>query len=123
MGNNLLTYTKTATIAVSGTTSGPVELEDYEMIGLHIPALDSSTLKLQVNADPASPPGSGTWYDVYDGLGNQILNLPASTGSRYVATRDLADILGAHWVRVVCGSAQNSAARTFTFYLRGAKRT
>lgn len=106
--------TKTITVP-SGGTSGTTEIENYDVMGLDVPTLTSSTWKLQGSVD-------GTTYrDVYDGTGSQTLVWAASTGDRCVASRDLADLSGYKYIRVVCGTAQG-AERVHTLYIKAPRR-
>lgn len=104
---SLLYPTKTLTVA-SGDTSGTAEIEDFEVLAIDVPTIDSGTLKIQGCVD-------GTNYrDIYDGNGTQVLNWTvATTGDRIIATRDLLDIVGCARIAVVLGAAQ-TADRTFT---------
>jgi len=106
---------RTFTIPISGT-SGTVQLEGWDTFGLLIPTLDSTTLKLQVSQDGSN------YFDVKDGGGTQVCNYAAGTGSFAVSTRDMADIAGYKYLAVICGSAQNSAARTFTLCFKAPGR-
>lgn len=102
----LHTNSRTFTVANGGTT-GFVDLEDFDELGLIVPALTSTTLKLQVSQDNV------TYYDVYDGTGVQVLSWSASTGTRAFSTVDLAHVVGYSYLAVVCGTSQG-ADRTFT---------
>lgn len=99
----------------SGGTSGVVEIENYDVMGLDVPALTSSTWKLQGSVDGV------TYRDVYDGTGTQTLVWTASTGARCVASRDLADLSGYKYIAVICGTAQG-ADRTHTLYIKAPRR-
>jgi hypothetical protein len=112
----LHTKDRNFTIPVSGT-SGIVELEDWDTFGLLVPTLDSSTLKIQGGQDKTN------FFDIKDGTGTQVLNFPASTGAFAVASRDMADVVGYRYLRVVCGSAQNGGARTFTLTFKAPRRS
>lgn len=112
----LKTVSRDFVVPVSGT-SGVCQLEDWDTFGLIVPTLDSTTLKVQVGMT-----SGGTYYDLKDGTGIQVLNFAAGTGNFAVATRDMADVAGYKWIRVVCGSAQNSAERTFTLTFNAPKR-
>ena len=106
--------TRTLTIANGGTTSDIVELEDWPVFGLVVPALTNSTLKLQVAA------ATGTFVDVFDSVGTALLTWAASTGSRAFASRDLSDIIGYKYLQIVCGTAQG-AERLFTLIYKAPK--
>src|SRR5437773_7773110 len=111
---DLNTYTRSFTVA-SGATSGAVELEDWDTLGLIFPTMTSSTMKLQVSPDGV------TYYDVYDQSGTQVLNWAANTGLRAVASRDMADVCGYPWMALICGTAQG-ALRTLTLTFKAPKR-
>ena len=111
----LHTYSRTFTVAISGTT-GSVDLENWDTLGLIVPTLDSTTLQIKVSMDNA------TWFIVKDGAGTQVLSYAASTGAFAVAARDMVDVCSYRYLMVVCGSAQNSAARTFTLCFDAPKR-
>lgn len=98
----------------SGGTSGTFQIEDFPILGLIVPALTSTTLKIQGGYDGT------TFYDVYDSTGTQLLNWTASTGDRCIASRDLADLSGYKYGRVVLGTAQ-AAERSFRLIQRKPK--
>lgn len=99
---------KLAVIAVSGTTTGPIRIEAYDLIGIMVPTLDSTTFKCQVSDDDV------TYYDLYDSTGTQALSWQTNTGNRAFGSDDLKAISGYTYARFVCGSAQNSGSRTIT---------
>jgi hypothetical protein len=113
MPNQLKTNTRPLVVA-SGGTSGFCELEDFPMLGLEIPTLDSTTLEIRGSNDNV------TYRKIYDGTGTQVLVWTASTGDRDVATRDLADVAGYNYIGVFLGTAQ-TAARTCTLSFRRPK--
>lgn len=105
--------TKTSVIAVSGSSGTAIELEGWELACLEVPTLDSSTLVIYGSVD-----GGTTYRVIKDGLGNQLMNFAAGTGNFIVAARDMVDLVGCTHIKPVCGSAQNTAARTLTLYGR-----
>lgn len=111
----LHTYSRPFVVPISGTT-GSVDLENWDTLGLLVPTLDSTTLKIQVSMD------NSTFYDVKDGAGTTVLSYAAGTGLFAIAARDMADVCSYRYMRVLCGSAQNGAARTFTLTFDAPKR-
>lgn len=106
-----LVQTITDTVANGGTSSSGVELEAWDILGLDVPTLTSSTFKIQVQCNGTN------WRDVYDSTGTQQLTWTASTGDRFLSAASLSHIIGAKKARIVCGSAQG-AARTFTWVVK-----
>lgn len=94
-------------IANSTTVSASVWVGNPTSLGLLVPPLTSSTLKVQVSND------NSTFFDVHDVAGNVLMSYPASTGGFALSPTDLAPALGYPWLQLVCGSAQ-LADRTFT---------
>lgn len=102
-------------LVASGATTGSTFLEDWDTYGLLVPSLTSSTLKVQVSND------NSTWQDLKDGGGTAVLSWAAGTGDFAVASRDMVDIAGYRFMRVVCGTAQG-ADRTFTLTFKCPRR-
>lgn len=113
MSNQLKTYSRTFTVA-SGAASGFVELEDFPILGLEVPTIDSATFEIRGSND-------GTTYrKIYDSTGTQVLVWTASTGDRCLASRDLADVQGYKYLGVFLGANQ-TGAKTFTLSWRRPK--
>lgn len=112
----LKTYSREFTVASAGTEA-VIFVENWDTLGLIVPALDSTTLKIQVGMT-----SGGTYYDVKDGFGTQVLTYPAGTGGFAIDSRDMAAVAAYQWIKVVCGSAQSGGARTFTLTFDAPKR-
>lgn len=103
---------KTATVAKDGTESGEVDLgRDFEKVLVIIPTIDSATVTVEIVKDEG-----GTAYDMNqldaDATGSFASATTAGTGG-------IACIFpcGAQFIKILCGAAQTTAARTF--YVRG----
>lgn len=110
------TDTRPIVIAVSGT-SGFCQLEDWDTDGLIVPTLDSTTLTLKVSDDNV------TYYSLRDEYDVATLAFAAGTGAFAIGARSLADVTAFRYLGVFCGSAQNSAARTFTLCIKAPRRS
>ena len=96
-----------AVVAITETTSGEVNLGRVcESLSMYVPTLDSATVAVH-----ASTAAGGTFATVSvtkeDGTRAAVL-AGASTGGYFWTVP-----LGAQYIKVVCGAAQTSAARTF----------
>lgn len=100
--------TVSITIANGDTTSGFVAIGNPTELGLYVPLLTSSTMKVQVARDTA---GTGA-SDVYDGTGTQTLVYAAGTGSFAIGSNHMGACLGYSHIGIVCGTAQG-AQRVF----------
>lgn len=98
----------TVTIANGGTTSNTVAIGNPTELGLIVPALTASTLKVQVGF---ASDGSDA-KDVYDGTGTQTLTFASGTGSFAIGSNHMGACLGYPYLTLVCGSAQ-AAQRDF----------
>jgi len=98
---------KTATVAKNGTVSDAVNLgRNWEYLNIYIPAIDSSTIALQVKGDH-----TGGDYAAL-GVGSSAVTA-ATTGALYTTLT----LGGYQFIKIVCGSTQSTAA--VTFYVRG----
>ena len=104
---------KTCTIAISGTTSGAVDLEDAEILGLILPTLDSAALTFTVSATLA-----GTYVTLKSQDASTAFTITASTGGCAIESNDLEALKGYRFVKIVAGAAQTTAAVTFTWLLK-----
>jgi len=103
---------KTVTVAKSGTTSGSVDLgADYKEVLVLFPALDSATVSVTISND------NSTFFAISaldaDATGSFAHATTAGTSAGAVVFK----IGGCRYIKVVCGAAQTTAARTF--YVRG----
>jgi hypothetical protein len=90
----------TCIIAKDGTTSAAADLgSKADWVAIAIPTIDSATLALQVSDDNST----------FTALGSS-LSIPASTG----AFVDIWMVGGHRYIKIVAGSAQTTAAVTFT---------
>jgi len=103
---------KTCVIAKDGQTSGAVDLEDAEILGLILPTLDSANITFTVSSTLA-----GT-YVALKAKGAGALTLTATTGGFAITSDDLVGLKGYRFVKVVASAAQTTAARTFTWLLK-----
>ena len=103
---------KTCTIAAGGTTSGAVDLEDAEILGLIIPTLVSANLTFTVSSTLA-----GT-YVALKAKGAGALTITATTGGFAVTSDDLIGLKGYRFVKIVADAAQTATARVFTWLLK-----
>lgn len=102
-------------VVASGGTTQSVVLEDWDALGLLVPSLTSTTLKIQVSQDGTN------FFDVYDGTQTQVLTWAAGTGSKAISSVDMAHVMGFKYLQVVCGTAQG-AAKTFTLTFKAPRR-
>lgn len=104
---------KSCQIAKDGQTSGAVDLEDCEILGLIIPTLDNAALTFTVSSALA-----GTYVTLKAKDASTALTITASTGGLAIASNDLEGLKGYRFVKIVAGAAQTTAARTFTWLLK-----
>ena len=96
-----LDATFTATVAVSGTTSGAINLQGFAPCGLYFPATtDGTTVTFQASADGT------TYYPIYGTDGNQISYTIAA--SRYVPL-DPSVFAGVAFLKLVLGTQSTTA--------------
>lgn len=95
----------TVTIAITGTTSTSLAIREKTIVGIICPVLDSTTLTLQASIDDA------TFYNIWLEAWSAALTSAATTGSISLA---LNLPFPFRFIRIVAGSAQNTAAVTFT---------
>jgi len=105
--------TTTGVIAKDGTTSAEIDIEGFAVAGLFVPTLNSANLTFQ-----AAPTSGGTFQDIKDGDGNAV-TLTAGTGNYAVGADDMAFLDAYRYIKIVASAAQTTAARTFTFSLKG----
>lgn len=104
---------QTITVAQSGTTSSEVDLgAAYRSLALVIPTIDSSTVTVSVSTATGGTFQSLSYISMNDGDDDPAI-ASASTGAITV----VFPVFGFQFFKVVCGSAQTSAGRTF--YARG----
>ena len=103
---------KSCQISISGQTSGAVDLEDCEILGLILPTLDSTNLTFTVSSTLTGD------YVALKSKGASALSITATTGAFAVTSDDLIGLKGYRFVKIVASAAQNSAAVTFTFLLK-----
>ena len=104
--------TKFCTIAINGLTSGAVDLEDCEILGLIIPTLISANLTFTVCDTLA-----GT-YVALKSKGAAALSITATTGDFAVSSDDLTGLRGYRFVKIVADAAQTTTARIFIWQLK-----
>ena len=104
---------KSCVIAIGGTTSGAVDLEDAEILGLILPALDNAALTFTVSATLA-----GTYVTLKSQDASTAFTITASTGACAIESNDLEALKGYRFVKIVAGAAQTTAARIFTWVLK-----
>jgi effector-binding domain-containing protein len=105
--------TKTATIAISTSLSGAVDLGGRKLVAIVMPSgWDAAGLTFQ-----ASPDGV-TYYNVYDGATERGLTVAAS----YYSALAIGDWVGIRWLKIrsgTAGSAVNQTAeRTLTLVIQ-----
>jgi hypothetical protein len=107
-------YDLTATIAVSGTTSGAVDLSGCTLVGLFIPAtFDGTTLTIT-----ASPTLGGTYVPVQVDHTSASAYTITTTASQYVPLSNLAIPAGLEFIKLVAGSTQTSTSTVITLAVR-----
>lgn len=105
-------YNLTATVAVSGTTSGAVDLSGTDIVGIFVPStFDGTSITFT-----ASTTIDGTYVAVQDGDGSTFSL--TTTASRYVPVKNLALISGLRYIKIVTGSSQTSTDTVFTLATR-----
>ena len=103
--------TKSCEIASSSKTSGVVDLEDCEILGLILPTLTSANLTFTVCAT------SGGTFVALKSKGASALSITATTGAFAVTSDDLKGLHGYRYVKIVSSETQ-AAKRTFTWLLK-----
>lgn len=99
---------QTATIASSGTVSGAVNLgRDYEYVNIVLPALDSTTIGLQVGT---AVHGDGTVDYQTLGVGSNV------TGTTTGSCTTTLELGGFQYIKVTSSATQTA---TRTIYVRG----
>ena len=105
-------YDQLATIAVSGTTSGAIDMRGVDLAGVFIPAeFDGTTLTIT-----ASTSLTGTYVTVQDGAGSTLTL--TTTASRYMPISNLALVSGLRYIKLVAGTSQTTTDTVFTLALR-----
>jgi len=104
---------KSCQIAIDGTTSSAVDLEDCEILGLIIPALDATNLTFQV-----CDTFGGTFVGLKVLAGTSALTITATGGNFAVVSNDLEGLRGYRYVQIIASAAQTGGARTFVWLLK-----
>ena len=104
---------KYCVIAIDGTDSSVVDLEDCEILGLIIPTLVSCNLTFMV-CDTAD----GTFVGLKVLAGTSALTITATEGNFAVVSNDLAGLKGYRYVQIIASVAQDGGARTFIWILK-----
>lgn len=104
----------TCVIAKDETDSAVVDIQGFTVMGLLIPTLDSANLTFKV-----SNLSDGTFYTVKDKGGASSLTIAAGTGAFAVESTDLDDLRGYRYIQIIASAGQTTAARTFTWVLKG----
>jgi len=104
---------KKCTILISGTDSSVVDLEDFTILGLIIPTLDSTDLTFKV-----CNTAGGTFIGLKVLAGTSALTITATTGNFAVVSNDLEGLSGYRYVQIIASAAQNGGARTFFWILK-----
>lgn len=87
----------TATIAISTTTSGAVDLAGTDLIAILLPAaMTGTSIKFQASVDGTN------FYDIYDGAG--ALASITTAADHYVQVP--ASVAPARWLKLVSGSTE-----------------
>jgi hypothetical protein len=95
--------TKTATIAISTSLSGAVDLGGRKLVAIVMPSgWDAASLTFQ-----ASPDGV-TYFNVYDGSSERTVGVAAS----YYSAFNIADWVGIRWLKVRSGTAGTAVNQT-----------
>jgi hypothetical protein len=102
---------ETIAIAQNGTQGQCTVPPGYRLIGLELPALDSTTITAHLSRD-----GGATYRVAVDAGGTDITLAGTTTGNEFVAASDALSrlALGATNLRLVLGAAQSTAARSIT---------
>ena len=103
---------KSCVIAIGGTTSGAVDLEDAEILGLILPTLVSANLTFTVSSTLAGD------YVALKTKGAAALSITATTGGFAVESDDLVGLKGYRFVKIVADAEQTTTARVFTWLLK-----
>lgn len=93
------------TIPVGTATSAEVDLENFTIVGVYLPAtFDGTTIRFQ-----AAPVSGGTFIDVEDAAGANF-TLTTSAASKYVPVSNsgLAILSGCRFIKVLTGSTQTT---------------
>lgn len=105
--------TRSVTIANGETTSGAVNLQDYAIVGLHMPAaFTGATITFQ-----AATSESGSYNDVYDSDGNQVSASVAADRAIGLSGAEADALAPWNWVKLVSGSSEG-ADRTITLAIK-----
>jgi hypothetical protein len=107
-------YDLTATIAVSGTTSGAVDLSGCTLVGLFIPAtFDGTTLTITASSTPG-----GTYVSVQQDHTSASAYTITTAASRFVPLDNLYIPLGLEFIKLVAGSTQTTTDTVITLAVR-----
>jgi len=101
-----------AVIASGGTESAEVDLENFSIMGLLIPTLDSGNLTFKVSDKPG-----GTFQTLTTAVPAAIA-VVAGTGNFALGADDLTDLAPYRFVKIVSAATQ-TAARTLKWILKG----
>lgn len=105
---------ETLTVAASGTTSTSVHRAGYSLVGLIIPALDSTTIEFEASQD------NSTFTSVFTNSGTPAAATlgTAATGAKIVAVpEEIGRLAAVMHVRLKVAS-QTGGARTFKALLQ-----
>lgn len=116
---------RTVTIANAASLSGKIDMENYRLVGLIMPAAWTAANITLLAAHPdggltGDPPvpADGDFFDVYDKGGTEYIITAAA--SRYISLSPL-DLAAVKWVRLRSGTAAvpvaQGAARTIMVLL------
>ena len=106
---------KSCEILISGTLSSTVDLEDCEILGLILPALDNTDLTFKACSTDSVADGDFVTVKAKDAT---TLTITATTGDFAVTSDDLVGLKGYRFVKIVASAGQDSAAVTFTWLLK-----
>src|SRR3954468_15319314 len=110
-------YDLTATIAVSGTTSGAVDLSGCTLVGLFVPAtFDGTTLTIT-----ASNSLTGTYVTVQQDHTSSSAYTITTAASRYVPLDNLDIAVGLQFIKFVAGSSQTTTDTVITLAVRAVR--
>lgn len=111
-----MTSYHSVTIADGESLSGEADLNEQMLVGIEIPASwTTADITFQVANEDSVDAGSGTFYDLYDSLGNEVtVDAASSRGITLVP----ADFAGFRYIKVRSGTTGGAVNQSGDITLR-----
>lgn len=109
---------KKVTIAAGETLSPEVDLENSQLVGIHVPSTFDGT-NIGIMAASRNDDGSRNAYaDVQNGVGSSSAYAITTAASKYVPIENLAFTAGLRDIKLKAGTGQSTTDTIFTLVLR-----